>query len=307
MIIHFPGPLLSWLKPGDDRIVYTGDLRFHGRRQELTEKFVKEAKKFNPTTIITEGTRIDNESNISEESIEKTATDLVSNHRGLAIVSFPVRDLDRFLTFYNVAKNTDRTIAVSLKQAYMLNLFDGNGYPRVDEVAVYVPRKDWGMMGDECLACLEGNWIPSSKLHPYHTEQDYKNWERKYLNWDNTINYKHLQENPEDYIFGCDFFELKELIDIQPKNGIYIYSKTEPFNEEMQFDFQKVLNWINHFNLPLITEGMHGSGHANGVELLNMIREISPQKVYPIHTEEKEKFTSLNDDGIDVTYPKLSH
>ena len=301
-----PGATAFLVDTGDEAIVYTGDLRFHGRRREFTEKFVKEAKKFNPTTVISEGTRINKVSNVGEESIERTATKLVSNIKGLAIVSFPVRDLDRFLTFYNVAKNTDRVMAVSLKQAYMLNLFDGVGYPRVDEVAVYIPRKDWGMMGDECLACLEGNWLPSSKLHSYHTEQDYKNWERKFLNWDNSITYRDLREDPKDYIFGCDFFELKELIDIKPENGIYLYSKTEPFNEEMEFDFHKVRNWIDHFNLPLITEGMHGSGHANGVELLNMIREISPEKVYPVHTENKEKFNVLNDDGVKVVYPELS-
>jgi ribonuclease J len=51
---------------------------------------------------------------------------------------------------------------------------------------------------------------------------------------------------------------------------------------------------------------MHGSGHANGVELLNMIREISPEKVYPIHTEKPEEFNNLTDDGINVVYPELS-
>ena len=74
----------------------------------------------------------------------------------------------------------------------------------------------------------------------------------------------------------------------------------------MEIDFQQVENWINYFNLQLITDGMHGSGHANGVELLDMLREISPEKVYPIHTEKKEMFSVLSEDGIEVVYPKLS-
>jgi ribonuclease J len=302
-----PGATAYLVETDDDALVYTGDLRFHGRRQELTGKFVNESKKFNPTTIITEGTRIDKYTNVTEESIERTATKIVSQTRGLVIVSYPIRDLDRFLTFYNVAKNTDRTIAVSLKQAYMLNLFNGNGYPKIDELAIYLPRSGWGMIGDEYLTCVEGNWLPSSELHPYHTERDYnKSWQKEFLKLDNVINYKNLQDDPEDYIFGCDFFELKELIDIKPEKGIYIYSKTEPFNEEMEIDFQQVENWINYFNLQLITDGMHGSGHANGVELLDMLREISPEKVYPIHTEKKEMFSVLSEDGIEVVYPKLS-
>ena len=119
----------------------------------------------------------------------------------------------------------------------------------------------------------------------------------------NTINYKDLQEEPEKFIFRCDFFELKELIDIKPENGIYIRSVTEPFDEEMEIDYKRVKNWLDHFNLPM--HQMHASGHASGPEILSMIREVSPDVVYPIHTEHKEMFKELEKDGINVVYPKL--
>ena len=79
---------------------------------------------------------------------------------------------------------------------------------------------------------------------------------------------------------------------------------TEPFNEEMEIDFKKVKNWLNHFNLlPLYK--MHVSGHGSGEEILNMIRKINPEKLYPIHTEHVESFDILKDDGIEVIHPKL--
>ena len=109
-------------------IVYTGDLRFHGRQPELTEKFVQEAKKSNPTVMISEGTRINRYENITEIDIEENAVENVSNSKGLVVVNFPVRDLDRLITFYKVAQDTDRQLVVSLKQAYILNLFTGQGY-----------------------------------------------------------------------------------------------------------------------------------------------------------------------------------
>lgn len=56
----------------------------------------------------------------------------------------------------------------------------------------------------------------------------------------------------------------------------------------MEIDFNKVKNWINHFKLNLITEGMHGSGHANGSEIMNMVKEIEPEILYPIHTEKRK-------------------
>ncbi|MGC9516740.1 MAG: MBL fold metallo-hydrolase [Methanomicrobiales archaeon] len=301
-----PGATGFILENSEDAIIYTGDLRFHGRRPELTKKFVKEAKKVNPTVMLSEGTRIDEASSVTEEDIEKNATNLISNYHGLVVINYPIRDLDRLLTFYEVACNVDRKLVVNLKQAYMLNLFYGKGYPKIDDVVVYVPRKGWGLLGEDSYACFGDEWTCSMDIDQYHVKTDYDKWERDFLDWDNTINYKDLRDEPENYIFRCDFFELKELIDIKPREGIYIRSVTEPFDDEMVIDYQKAKNWLDHFNLKLIEEGMHASGHANGTEILNMIRQIAPEKVYPIHTVKKEEFHVLRDEGIKVVDPKLS-
>jgi ribonuclease J len=52
---------------------------------------------------------------------------------------------------------------------------------------------------------------------------------------------------------------------------------------------------------------MHVSCHASGEEILNMIKEINPEKLYPIHTEHPELFNVLNDEGIDIIHPKLDY
>jgi ribonuclease J len=92
-------------------------------------------------------------------------------------------------------------------------------------------------------------------------ERDYRKWERDYLDWDNTINYQDLQKQPKDYIFRCDFFELKELIDIKPEDGVYIKSSTEPFEDQVEINEVKVKNWLGLFNFPLVKGGFHASGH----------------------------------------------
>jgi ribonuclease J len=50
---------------------------------------------------------------------------------------------------------------------------------------------------------------------------------------------------------------------------------------------------------------MHVSGHASGDEILDMIRTIGPENLYPIHTEHIEAFDVLKDDGINVIHPEL--
>jgi ribonuclease J len=292
----------------DETIIYTGDLRFHGRHPELTRKFIKEAKKAKPTIMISEGTRIDSDQNISENDIEKSAVDVVEKCKGLVVVNYPVRDLDRLLTFYKVAEDTQRKLVVSLKQAYILNLFNeiSNEYPDLSEVMIYKPRKGWGLLGEDSFACVEDEWLCASDIESAQCLRDYKKWERELLENDNVLTYHDLREDPDEYIFRCDFFELKELIDIKPVDGVYIKSSTEPFDEQMKINERKVRNWLKLFNLPLLNEGFHASGHANGNEILDMIRDINPDKLYPVHTTHKNKFLKLQDDGIKVIYPLLS-
>lgn len=303
-----PGASAFIVEGEDETIVYTGDLRFHGRNPELTRKFVKEAAKASPTIMISEGTRIDQDENVSEDDIEQRASSEIAKHKGLVVVNYPVRDLDRLLTFYKVAQDTERKLVISLKQAYILNLFQGtdNDYPELSDVIIYKPRKGWGLVGDDNFACVEDEWLCANEMSDEESLRDYKKWERELLAYDNIITYKDLQETPENYIFRCDFFELKELIDIKPENGIYIKSSTEPFDEQMEINEAKVHKWLELFNLSLVDEVFHASGHANGQEILNMIRDINPEKVYPVHTVCKDKFKVLCEDGIEVIYPRLS-
>lgn len=289
----------------DETIVYTGDLRFHGRHPELTRKFTEISRKSSPTIMLSEGTRINSDRNITETDIEKRAVEEVNKTKDLVIVNYPIRDLDRLVTFYNVARSTDRVLVVSLKQAYILNLFSRQGYPEVKDVMVYKPRRGWGLIDDDSFACVENEWLCTSDIEPSQIQRDYKTWEREFLDLDNTINFKALQEDPGKYLFRCDFFELKELIDIKPEGAVYIKSSTEPFDEQMEINERKVQNWLDLFNIRYVKEGFHASGHASGPELLMMVREIQPEKVYPIHTEFPEEFDVLKDDGIDVVYPQL--
>lgn len=74
----------------------------------------------------------------------------------------------------------------------------------------------------------------------------------------------------------------------------------------MEINEEKVKNWLDLFNIPYFNKGFHASGHANGKEILEMIEEINPEKLYPVHTTQPEKFRILEDEGIKVVYPRLS-
>ena len=319
-----PGASAFLIEGSQEKIVYTGDLRFHGRNRDATFEFVEKAKKFQPDIMICEGTRInsglhkkshdENGEEIKylelEEEIEDKAYDLISQYNGLVVVNFPLRDLDRLVTFYNLAKNTDRKLAISLKQAYMLKRIEEENsektiYPSIHDeaISIYLPRRGSGLYMKDNYVNYGGHWQAANetdRIKDYSKDK----WILEFLEYDNAITYKDIQENESDYIFRCDNFSFVDLIDVKPENAIYIHSTTEPFNEEMEMSYEITENWLNHFEIPIYNH-FHVSGHARGDELLEMIREIQPDVLYPVHTEHAEMYDILKEDGIEVIRPSL--
>jgi ribonuclease J len=270
-------------------IVYTGDFRFHGYKGDLTREFMERAADCDPAALICEGTRITSTLPDSEETVKEVAKKRVDKTDKLVIVNFPVRDTDRMQSFFQVAKQTDRSLVINLKQAYLLELFRNSGIdtPRIDDdhIRIYVPRKGWGVLKDDRF---------SEKIQ----REDYEYWERELLDHPNAVTAQEIQQNQEDYIFRCDFFELKELIDIKPDAGsTYIRSVCEPFDLEMELDRKKVDNWLMHFKLYPYTQ-IHASGHLGYDEIKEFVETVQPRTVIPVHTQNPEVFKNFHDNVI---------
>lgn len=90
-------------------IVYTGDLRAHGPRKDMTEEFIEKATESEPVAMICEGTRmvdVEHRKNHSEQQVKDNSDKVVSKTDKIVFVARYSRDMDRFRSFYNVAKET---------------------------------------------------------------------------------------------------------------------------------------------------------------------------------------------------------
>ena len=148
--------------------------------------------------------------------------------------------------------------------------------------------------------CLErrGAYLGDDRFSEKIQREDYDYWEREFLDHPNAVTAQDIRENQGDYIFRCDFFELKELIDIKPEAGsTYIRSVCEPFDLEMELDLQKVNNWLTHFKLYPYAQ-VHASGHLGYDEIKEFIETVQPKTVIPIHTQNPEVFENLHDNVI---------
>jgi hypothetical protein len=73
--------------------------------------------------------------------------------------------------------------------------------------------------------------------------------------------------------------------------GTYVYGKAEPFNEEMEMSFDRLLNWVKLCGMKM--GYAHTSGHAGRADLERIIGDISPEFLIPIHTEHPEEVGRL--------------
>ena len=279
-----PGATAYLIHTSEGTILYTGDFRFHGYKTMATEHMVDAASEEDIAALITEGTRVDEQAGNTETDVLDTAGKFISTVPGLVAVNFPARDLARLKTFYRIAQNTDRKLVLSFKHAYLLEQFSALGdgeYPSIDDphLCFYADRKGWGLAGRDD--------------YPLNiVEQDYDKWEREYLHMENTINYQDIRENQGQFMFYCNYFQLNELVDVAPEKGSrYVRSVCEPFSDEMLFDERRVQNWLDLFGLGEPYQ-IHASGHASGPQIINMIKRIEPETIYPIHTESSAVFAT---------------
>jgi ribonuclease J len=254
-------------------IVYTGDLRRHGPRKDLTEDFITKAAEAEPAAMISEGTRMtetDKRQNHTEPQVRKEANRIIASTDKIVFTTRYSRDLDRFNSFYKAAKRNHRKLVITPKTAHLLSTLQDDPhlklpYPLKDkDILVYYKRKKSGDYDDK----------------------DYYKWERQFLN--KKVTHEYISKHQKKLIMDLDFTQLTELIDINPAPGShFIHSMSEPFSEE-DIEDTVMHNWIDHFQMRF--HQLHASGHMDKKQLIQMINTIKPKKIFPVHTEHQQLF-----------------
>ncbi len=251
-------------------VVYTGDFRDHGAKDEMTREFVEQAKAADPVAVICEATNMTSVSVSSEREVEAKLNHVVSQTEGLVLAEFAYTDVDRLNSFYRTALKNNRCLAVSLRQAYLIEALSSDRrlrIPRLSDEGILIFRK--------------------SKERLY-------SWERQILERypDKIVDAEQVSKRQQSIILTMPLYDLEQLVEIQPTPGsCYIFSSSEPFNEEMEIDFERLVNWLKHYGLPQYH--VHVSGHITPLRLKACLKEIGAKKVFPVHTENAELFAKF--------------
>jgi ribonuclease J len=281
-------------------VVYSGDLRLHGKQGKLTEAFMEEAARLHPRALILEGTNVDKAANVSEQEVYRNGFKAINDARGLVIADFSARDVNRLLTFLQVARDTKRKLTILPRDAYLLKtmrLLE----PEIPDLTA----EDSLVIYQETTAARS----PAAWLRNIYQEYSSK-----------IVLAKDVRSNQDDFILCFSFWDLNELPSIQPRAGsLYVFSSSEPHNEEQEMDFRRLHHWLERFQLRAFglpverngkweiaeeEKGLHASGHACGPDLLRVAREIQPEVLIPVHSEKPEFYVdNLGDSGINIILP----
>ncbi len=278
-----PGAYGFLIHTAEGTVVYTGDLRWHGPHGEMTDDFMEAVMEARPLALITEGTRMEpKESRVdySEGQVLEGSTKIIQRAGdSLVVATFYPRDIDRMRTLYMASGEGGREFITSARTAYLLRALES-------DPGLHFPR-----VFSEYDAKAYFREMASSKT-----------WERELRDYlgDRAVDAEYIREHQGEVVLQLDFSHLAELVDIAPDSGgHFIHSKSEPFQED-DIEDEILRNWLRRFSL--VHHQLHASGHASRKDLEQMVDQMSPRKVIPVHTEHPEMFVGL---AKDVELPEV--
>ncbi len=257
-----PGSYGFLVRTPEGTIAYSGDFRSHGPRADMTQDFLERAKAAEPRMFLCEGTNLVRGDLRTEEEVLEKSDHVVRKTRGLVLANFSTADIDRLKTFHQIAQRNSRILALTLKQAYLLKSLSNDKNLKIPD-----PLQD-----------------PNMAVYQ-KTKKTYYHWEREIMERGKVITSKDVRTMQDKVILASSSYDMNEVLDIRPEpGGAFINSGSEPFNEEMEMDHERFVNWLNHFGLPMYQ--IHSSGHMMPTELRETIAKVRPKKLVPIHTEQ---------------------
>lgn len=248
-------------------VLYSGDVRLHGRKPGMMKSLVEAIKPCQPDVLLIEGTHFgcSPEVGISEFDLEERIVELTKSSPGLVLAAFSPMDVDRLVTFYRGAQRTQRTFVADAYTAFILHLVASDAkIPRATKEAgirVFFNQAFQNRKNDKLQDLFAGDRIELTKV----LEQPQR----------------HLmvfRPNMTRLDFGGKL----------PTQARCIYSFWSGYLKRPDWgELQTNLTAVGGDFIPA-----HTSGHAYVSDLIEFVRSINAKTIVPIHTFEPASFAN---------------
>lgn len=244
------------------KILYTGDLRLHGRDNDLFKTKSMMMNFRNCDYLITEGTNLSREGHKyeTENEIEQKLAEFFKEEKMNIIACSPL-NIDRIISIYNACLAADKIFVIDPYTAFILDTFKEKDIPKYNSKNVKV--------------YFVGN-NQTKKLKEDGTLYHYKG---------SKIPFEEIMKNPQKYVVKNNskiFDSIIKRINIKELNLIYSY--WSGYLEDENYQWAKYKEQL---------EIVHTSGHIVEDDLVKFVDKIKPKNIIPIHTTATDRFLEL--------------
>lgn len=253
-------------------IMYSGDLRLHGRKPGMAKRLIQVARKQGIDVLLMEGTHFsgDRERGVTEQELEEEAVEHIKQAKAIVLAMFSPMHVDRLVTFLRAAKRTNRIFVVDPYAAFVMHLVSG-------QCRIPRPTADAGI--------------------------------RVYFNRYFESSYQRRGLSKIFHMFSADRIARDEIL-ARPERYLMIFrttmsdldfDKTVPTDAKCLYSYWdgylKKPEWIEFIDRVKSAGGefheCHTSGHIFADDIVEFVRAVNAKTVVPIHTFQPESFQSL--------------
>lgn len=262
-------------------LFYSGDFRATGRKSVLFKNILK-----NPfpkiDALLMEGSSLGRgiDECPDEQAVENKMIEILKDESGLCFLLCSSQNLDRLVSAFRAAIQSDRIFVVDIYTAWILKLFS--------TISSHIPVIQWKKVKVLSKGYTAGKHYEVIKKHPEY----FGSFGRELYHADNMITMDETSIHPEKYLIKTNYvaYLIKKL---QAVHSSVIYSMwngylTKEHNPKgyKRYDVLKQAPGINFVYA-------HTSGHASLNDLKLLAEAIKPRMLIPIHTEHKKAYPKL--------------
>ena len=268
---------LAYLIEADGKsILYTGDIRLHGRKPGMAKRLIEVLSGRSVDVMLMEGTHFGfpDGNEVTEYELEDEIVDLVDQAPGLVLASFSPQHVDRLVAFIRAAKKTDRTFVADVYSACILQMISS-------ETPVPVPGKD-----ELVRVFYPRTFVDSAQRPGLKKLSDRFEASR--------ISMKEIAAEPSKYlmIFRPSMLE-PDFDGTLPIGTTCLYSSWTGYLKKP--DWKQTKRKLDEAGGTL--NEVHTSGHILSSDIIPFVKAISPKTIVPVHTFEPERFQKSVDNA----------
>lgn len=262
------GCLAFLIEAEGKRLLYTGDLRSHGRKPGMGKRLIEDLKYKPLNAMLMEGTHFGfADGNLATEyELEDEITELVSNCDSLVLASFSPQHVDRLVAFIRAAKKTGRTFVADVYTAFIMHLLQ-------NEIPLPQPEQNG----------LVRVYVPQMLKQSQHRKGRAKQIERFR---DAEIEMETIERHPEKYLMVFRASMLKDFDSEFPPGTSCHYSRWHGYLDQQ--DWKMAKQKLEGVNGEL--HEVHTSGHMLSADIVSFVKAVNPMTIIPVHTFEPKQF-----------------